>query len=78
MKALHKIAFVLLLIGGLNWGLVGVGGFMGSDWNIVHMILGSWPSVEWAVYILVGVSAILEIVNHKSLCRNCAPMGGQM
>ncbi|MBS3060737.1 MAG: DUF378 domain-containing protein [DPANN group archaeon] len=51
-------AKILLLIGGLNWGLVGVGGFAGSNWNIVNMILGSWPQVEWVVYILVGLSAL--------------------
>ena len=46
MKALHKTAFVLLLIGGLNWGLFGLGNYMGSNWNVVNLILGSWPSLK--------------------------------
>jgi len=72
MKALHMIAFILLAIGGLNWGLVGLGDFAGSDWNVVNMILGSWPMVESAVYVLVGVSAVWLLVGHKKACRECA------
>jgi uncharacterized membrane protein YuzA (DUF378 family) len=58
MKALHMIAWILLVIGGLNWGLVGIGGFADSDWNVVHLIFGSWPTLEWIIYILVGLSAL--------------------
>lgn len=72
---LHSVEFVLVIIGGLNWGLVGLGGFMGGDWNVVHMILGSWPAVEWIVYVLVGLSAIGLAVSHKKDCRYCNPTG---
>jgi len=66
------------MVGGLNWLLVGLGGFMGSNWNLVNMILGSWPMVEWLVYILVGLSAVYEIVMHKTLCRQCGGEGAAM
>ena len=46
-------AKTLVLVGALNWGLVGAGG-----WNLVEMILGSWPAVVRLVYILVGLSAL--------------------
>ena len=72
MKALHMIGFILLVIGGLNWGLVGLGGFAGANWNVVNMILGSWPQVEWIVYILVGLSAIWIAIGHKKDCRMCS------
>ncbi len=72
MKALHKIAFILLAIGGLNWGLIGLGGFMNANWNLVHYLLGSWPSVEWIVYILVGLSTLLLIFTHMKDCKTCA------
>lgn len=78
MKALHVISFILVVIGGLNWGLVGLGGFMGSDWNVVHMILGSWPSVEWIVYILVGLGALVLLFTHKKDCRTCSTSGSAM
>ncbi|MEI6863928.1 MAG: DUF378 domain-containing protein [Candidatus Adlerbacteria bacterium] len=71
MKALHRVSLLLLVIGGLNWGLVGLGGFAGADWNVVKMILGSWPQVEWLVYVLVGLSAIWIAIGHKKDCRTC-------
>ena len=71
MKSLHTITFILLVIGGLNWGLSAIG------YNVVDAVLGSWPSVVQIVYILVGLSAIYEIVSHKSLCKNCSS-GGMM
>lgn len=72
MKALHMIAFVLLVIGGLNWGLVGLGGFANANWNVVNMILGSWPQVEWLVYVLVGLSAVWLGISHKGECKHCS------
>jgi len=74
MKALHMVAFVLLVVGGLNWGLVGLGGFTGANWNVVNMILGSWPQVEWLVYVLVGLSAVWLGISHKSACKECGAM----
>ena len=67
MKSLHTVTFILLVVGGLNWGLVGIN----ASWNLVHMLLGSWPTVESVVYILVGLSAIVEVVGHKSNCKSC-------
>lgn len=72
MKSLHMVAWILVMIGGINWLLIGVGGFIGSDWNVVHFFLGSLPTIEWLVYILVGVSAVYEIVMHRSMCKECS------
>ena len=55
------VAWILVMIGGLNWLLVGLGGFMGGNWNVVNLLLGSWPQVEWLVYILVGLSALWQL-----------------
>ena len=73
MKMLHMIAFALLVIGGLNWGLVGLSGFVGGgNWNVVDLILGSWPTVEWLVYVLVGLSALWIGVTHMKSCKMCS------
>jgi len=77
-----KLAWVLVIIGALNWGLVGAGMLMNSDWNVVNMLLGSWPTVEAIVYILVGVCALVKIFGCP--CKKCkgvvntpaTPMGG--
>ena len=65
MRKLHTVSFILLVVGGLDWLLVGVGGF---DWNIVE-ILGS--SLARIVYLLVGLSAVNEIIIHRNICKKC-------
>ncbi len=58
MKWVELVATLLVVVGAVNWGLVGLGGFMGANWNIVNMVLGAWPQVEWLVYVLVGVAGV--------------------
>lgn len=67
MKILHIVSFLLVIIGALNWGLVGFFHF-----NLVTAILGSWPMVESLVYILVGLSGIYLLVTHKADCKLCS------
>ena len=55
LNVIDWIAFVLLIIGGLNWGLVAF------DYNLVFAIFGYTPVLERIVYILVGISAIYAI-----------------
>lgn len=78
MKGMHMVEFILVIVGGLNWGLIGLGGFMGVDWNVVHMILGTWPQVEWIVYVLVGLSTVHLVITHKNDCRHCETSGSGM
>lgn len=61
------IAFLLLVVGGLNWLLVA----LLPDWQI-GMWLGA--SVVNVIYILVGLAAIFEIFTHKGRCRDCSGM----
>lgn len=58
-----KVLLLLILIGALNWGLVGIGMFMGGkDLNVVHMLVGQWPTAEAVIYVLVGLAALFKIV----------------
>ena len=67
MKSLHSISFILLIIGGLNWLLVGL-----FQMDLVATLLGGMSSVlSRLVYILVGASAIYLIVTHKQTCKMC-------
>lgn len=70
MKILHMVAFVLLIIGGLNWLLVAFG------YNLVEMIFGGM-GLSMIIYILVGLSAIYEVAMHKKQCKVCGS-GGMM
>ena len=67
----NKIAWWLVIIGGLNWGLVGLGGlFFGGEINLVSMILGNGTTISNIVYLLVGISAVALIVSHCG-CKYC-------
>ncbi len=66
MKALHVVAFTLLVVGGLDWLLYAF------NMEVVHY-LGS--TLAMVVYVLVGLSAIYELVMHKKNCRECNPSG---
>ena len=70
MKALHMVTFILLVVGGLNWGLAALG------YNVVDMVLGEGSSLATLVYLLVGLSAVVELVSHKKDCRSCGTGGG--
>jgi uncharacterized protein len=63
---MHKLAFMLLVVGGLNWLLLGL---FGSD--IGHFLGGMDSMLSRAIYVLVGLSAIYEVATHKANCRAC-------
>lgn len=65
-KMLHVAAFGLLVVGGLNWGLVGL-----LDMNLVDTLLGAGSMLAKLVYILVGLSAVWLATTHKADCKVC-------
>lgn len=67
------IAYILLLVGGLNWGLQGAFG-----WELGNNLLGGMDTgVARTIYVLVGLSAIYVLFTHKRDCKGCAK-GGEM
>jgi len=59
MKGVKMLAWWLVIVGALNWLLVGLGGLLGgTSWNVVNMIFGSMPILESLVYVLVGLSGV--------------------
>lgn len=53
MKALHWTALILVIIGAINWLLVGVARF-----DLVAAIFGNAPTLSRLIYVLVGLSGI--------------------
>lgn len=60
---LMMICKVLIIVGGLNWGLVGF-----FDYNLVNALLGAWPVVEKVVYDVVGVAALVTLFGLFKSC----------
>lgn len=62
MKTLDVIAAILLVIGGLNWGLVGLFNF-----NLVEFIFGQFPIIVRTIYGVVGLAALYQIFQWKAI-----------
>ena len=57
MRSLNLITLVLLIVGGLNWGLVGL-----LDFDLVAALFGEMSAISRVVYVLVGLSAVYQTV----------------
>jgi uncharacterized membrane protein YuzA (DUF378 family) len=68
VKTLDVTAAVLLVIGGLNWGIVGV---TGSD--LVGTLFGELSPVSRGVYILVGLAALYQALQWKAIQHRWQP-----
>jgi len=62
MKTIDVIVAVLLVVGGLNWGLVGIFSF-----DLVAAIFGDMSVISRIVYILVGISAVYQALLWKAI-----------
>jgi uncharacterized membrane protein YuzA (DUF378 family) len=58
MHIFNKITLLLLVVGGLNWGLVGL-----FDFDLVAALFGEMSVLSRTVYALVGLSALLQLVS---------------
>lgn len=65
-KTLHILAFVLLVVGGINWLLFAFG------YNLVTLVFGSGSTLEMLVYVLIGLSALYIGVTHMTDCKICS------
>lgn len=68
MNAVLAVSKILVIIGGLNWGLVGL-----LDFNLVDSIFGVGSVGSKVVYILVGLAAILTILDFVPRNRASRP-----
>ncbi|SFA89311.1 DUF378 domain-containing protein [Clostridium frigidicarnis] len=57
LNALDKLAMVLVLIGALNWGIIGL-----LNVDLVGLLFHSIPTLQRVIYILVGVAAIYLLI----------------
>ena len=60
------VAFLLVIIGGLNWLLVGLTG-----WDVGMLFGGQMAVVSRIIYVLVGLSAVVLLATHKKDCKAC-------
>ena len=56
MRIINVVTLILVIVGGLNWGLVGL-----LDFNLVAALFGETSALSRIVYILVGASALWQL-----------------
>ena len=69
MRIMDVIVALLLVIGGLNWGLVGFARF-----DLVAALLGDGTWLARIIYSLVGLSAVYQALQWKSIQRRWSPV----
>ncbi|MCR4330707.1 MAG: DUF378 domain-containing protein [Patescibacteria group bacterium] len=74
MKQLHMIAFILLVIGGINWLLFGI-----FNWELSALVGGPGSLIAKIVFVVIGLAAIYELATHRHNCKTCSksPSGNQ-
>lgn len=64
MKALHVLATILVIIGAINWGLVGL-----FDLDLVAKIFGSMTTAARAVYVIIGIAGVCKLFCWSYWCH---------
>lgn len=77
VSSLDWLTLALVIVGALNWGLVGIGTLIEANWNLVNLIFGSFPTIEAIVYLLVGLAGLYELVIAYQLYGASRKTGGR-
>ncbi|MDD5459037.1 MAG: DUF378 domain-containing protein [Phycisphaerae bacterium] len=64
MKAFDVVVWVLIIIGALNWGLVGL-----FDFNLVSFIFGQMTVLARIIYTIVGLAALYDVLAVKAIFK---------
>ena len=70
MKTFDLITFVLVIIGGLNWGLLGIFSF-----DLITFIFGDISPLNRVIYILIGLSALYYAIAFRAILQRWRPRG---
>ena len=65
MKYLQYISYALIIIGALNWGLIGLFGF-----DLVAAIFGPMTAASRLIYSLVGLAAVVNLILEFTVCKS--------
>ena len=68
MKTFDLITFILVVIGGLNWGLFGIFSF-----DLITFIFGDKSLLTRVIYILIGLSALYYAIAFRAILQRWRP-----
>jgi len=64
---IHKLAFIVLVVGGLNWLVLAL-----SGWEIGQLFGGQEALISRGIYVFVGIAALYEVFTHRGTCKECS------
>lgn len=62
LKRNVNLFFSVIILGGLLWGIIGIGQLFGNNWNLIHILLGFNPYLEGGFYLLIGLCTLSKTV----------------
>lgn len=65
MKTLNIIVLTLIIIGAINWGIVGIAGF-----NLVGYLFGATSTLSMVIYSLIGLAGLWALTFYARLARD--------
>ncbi len=72
-KWIHRIAFILVVIGAIDLGLFGIipANAQGQGFDIVQAIFGFNATLLEVIYVLIGIAGVYLVVTHRKECSVC-------
>ncbi len=70
-KKIHMVTFLFLVVGGINWLILGL-----FSWEIGMIFGDTGNAISRIIYVLFGLAAVYELFTHKNSCRACASPNG--
>lgn len=61
LQKIYTLSFTLIVLGGVQWGLVGVGALLNKNFNIIHKVSMGNIHAEYGFYILIGIFSLLYV-----------------
>jgi uncharacterized membrane protein YuzA (DUF378 family) len=65
-KTLFNISFLFVVLGGISWGLIALGSFLGRELNLIARLSMSNVTVEYVLYSLIGIFTLVFIFLSRS------------
>ena len=77
MSVIDWIALVIVFVGALNWGLIGLAHFLtdAANWNLVNQLFGGSATVEFGIYLVVGLAALWTIYFGSKIAGVASSLG---
>jgi uncharacterized membrane protein YuzA (DUF378 family) len=60
-NAIYSTTFIVVCLGAIQWGMVGIGGFVGKNFNVITVLTRGNSAIEYGVYTFVGLAGLLYI-----------------